>query len=87
MNYPEIPISKLKLHPKNPRDHSPEQIQKIAISIKELGWGRPIIFSIDNYILAGHGAYIAAKDILKSRQFHIEQCNIFMIVLKLLHIW
>jgi ParB-like chromosome segregation protein Spo0J len=46
MDYPEIPISKLKLHPKNPRDHSPGQIQKIAISIKELGWGRPIIISI-----------------------------------------
>jgi DNA modification methylase len=68
VNYPEIPISKLKLHPKNPRDHSPGQIQKIAISIKELGWGRPIIISIDNYILAGHGAYIAAKDILKLKK-------------------
>jgi DNA modification methylase len=68
MDYPEIPISKLKLHPKNPRDHSPGQIQKIAISIKELGWGRPIIISIDNYILAGHGAYLAAKDILKLKK-------------------
>jgi DNA modification methylase len=68
VNYPEIPLSKLKLHPKNPRDHSPGQIQKIAISIKELGWGRPIIISIDNYILAGHGAYIAAKDILKLKK-------------------
>ena len=68
MEYPEIPISKLKLHPKNPREHSPGQIQKIAISIKELGWGRPIIISIDNYILAGHGAYLAAKDILKLKK-------------------
>ena len=62
-NTPWINVDELKSHPKNPREHRSEQIKKIAKSIKELGWGSPIIISKDNYILAGHGAYIAAKDI------------------------
>jgi ParB-like chromosome segregation protein Spo0J len=55
-----IKISKLKEHPKNPRVHTSEQIQKIASSIQGNGWGRPIIISKDYYILAGHGAVQAA---------------------------
>ncbi|HNR25648.1 MAG TPA: ParB/Srx family N-terminal domain-containing protein [Methanobacteriaceae archaeon] len=61
MDYPTIKITKLKPHPQNPRTHTDEQIQKIARSIKELGWGRPIIISTDYYILAGHGAWEAAE--------------------------
>lgn len=57
-----INIEDLKPHPENARNHSKKQIQKIATSIDKLGWGRPIIISCDNYILAGHGAYLAAKD-------------------------
>jgi len=59
-----IAVKDLKPHPENPRDHTSEQIKKIARSIDKLGWGRPIIISKDNYILAGHGAYLAATDIL-----------------------
>jgi len=59
---PWIDVELIKPHPQNPRNHTPEQIQKIANSIKELGWGRPIILSKDNFILAGHGAYIAATE-------------------------
>ena len=60
-----IKIKDIKPHPENPRDHTEEQVQKIAKSIKELDWGRPIIISHDNYILAGEGAYLAAKNVLK----------------------
>jgi len=63
VEYPTIKLNKLKPHPNNPRSHTPEQVEKIARSIKELGWGRPIIISTDYYILAGHGAAEAA-DIL-----------------------
>lgn len=58
-----IGLSELTEHPENSRTHTTEQIEKIAGSIKELGWGRPIIISKDNYILAGHGAYLAAKSL------------------------
>lgn len=61
---PWIDVDQIKPHPDNPNEHTPEQIKKIARSIDELDWGRPIIISSDNYILIGHGAYEAAKDIL-----------------------
>lgn len=62
---PWIDVSKLKLHPKNPKEHPPEQIDKLAKIIDEVGWGRPILISKDFYIIAGHGAFIAATEKLK----------------------
>ncbi len=57
-----IKVDDLKPHPKNPRDHTEEQVKEIAKSIKAHGWGRPIIISSDYYILAGEGAYLAATE-------------------------
>lgn len=71
--YPTRKLSEIKPHPKNPRTHDKEQIKKIAKSIKELGWGRPLILSSDGYILAGHGAYYAAKDELGYTTAPIKQ--------------
>ncbi len=68
-----IKIVELKPHPENPREHTEEQIQKIAKSIHELDWGRPIIISKDNYILAGEGAYLAAKNVLKYKEVPFRQ--------------
>ncbi|MBZ9569981.1 ParB N-terminal domain-containing protein [Methanobrevibacter sp. TMH8] len=60
-NHVFIKINKIKSHPKNPKKHSKEQIRGIAKLIDELGWGRSIVISKDNYILAGHGAVKAAQ--------------------------
>lgn len=68
-----IKINEIKPHPENPRTHTEEQVQKIAKSIHELSWGRPIIISKDNYILAGEGAYLAAKNVLKYREVPFRQ--------------
>jgi site-specific DNA-methyltransferase (adenine-specific) len=65
---PWISVDQIRPHPSNPNEHTPEQIQKIARSIDELDWGRPIILSSDNYILIGHGAYEAAVDILSLKK-------------------
>ena len=62
-NHEFIKIKELKPHPKNPKQHFDEQINGIAKLIDELGWGRPIIISKDKYILAGHGAVLAAKQL------------------------
>lgn len=51
----EVPLSKLKPHPKNARKHSPEQLRQIAASIAEFGWGQPILADSDMVIIAGHG--------------------------------
>lgn len=59
----KIKVTDLKPHPQNPNKHSKSQIEKLKKTIKELGWGRPILISKDNYILAGHGAIEAAKEL------------------------
>ena len=63
--YPEIEISKLKLHPLNPNMHEDEQIKQIADNIKTNGFGRSVVISSDFYVLAGEGTYLAVRDILK----------------------
>lgn len=63
-----LPLTDIKPHPDNPRDHSEDQIRKISNSINELGWGRPLILSKDGYILAGHGVYLAVMNILKLKK-------------------
>lgn len=46
---------------RNARTHSPEQIQRIAASIKEFGFTSPILLDGENGILAGHGRLAAAQ--------------------------
>lgn len=51
----------LKPHPKNPNEHSENQIQALAKIIKYQGWRLPIIVSKrSGYITAGHGRLEAA---------------------------
>jgi DNA modification methylase len=50
----------LKPHPKNARNHSPEQIDRIIRSVESVGWTKPIIVDEKMEILAGHGAHKAA---------------------------
>lgn len=46
---------------RNARTHSPEQVNKLASSIKEFGFLNPVVISEDGGILAGHGRLMAAK--------------------------
>lgn len=46
---------------RNARTHSPEQVQKLAGSIKEFGFINPVIISDDGCVLAGHGRIMAAQ--------------------------
>jgi hypothetical protein len=56
------PISELVEHPKNPNQHSREQIERLAKLIKYQGWRHPIIVSTrSGYIVAGHGRLAAAR--------------------------
>ena len=45
----------------NPREHSPEQIEQVANSIKKFGWTMPILIDENNEIIAGHGRLMAGK--------------------------
>ena len=46
---------------RNAKKHDEIQIAKIAGSIKEFGFGAPIITDGENGILAGHGRWLAAQ--------------------------
>lgn len=54
------PIEDLVPHPKNAKKHPPEQIEKLAKLITQLGWSQPIVVDADKVIIAGHGRRLAA---------------------------
>jgi DNA modification methylase len=55
------PIAKLKLDPKNPRRHSPKQINQIARSIRNFGFIAPVLIDASSRVIAGHGRVMAAQ--------------------------
>jgi ParB-like nuclease family protein len=58
-----VPTARLASYEKNPRQHSAEQIDAIAASIKEFGWSSPIVVDGDYGIVAGHGRHAAAQQL------------------------
>lgn len=61
MKYEMRNIDELIPYARNARTHSPEQVTKLASSIKEFGFINPVIISDDGGVLAGHGRILAAK--------------------------
>jgi DNA modification methylase len=57
------PIDRLRPYERNPRTHSPEQITKIAASLREFGWTNPILVDGEAGIIAGHGRLLAAREL------------------------
>lgn len=55
------PTDRLVPYNRNPRTHSPEQVDKIAASIVEFGFLNPILVDTSDGIIAGHGRLVAAK--------------------------
>lgn len=58
-------LADLKPYEYNVKEHTPEQLQRIANSITEFGWLQPIVVDEDNLILIGHGRVQASLGILK----------------------
>lgn len=58
------PIERLIPYKSNARDHSPEQVRRIAASIAEFGFLQPVLVdSKSREIIAGHGRVLAARQI------------------------
>lgn len=55
------PLKEIKPYPKNPRQHTPEQIALIAASMKADGVTAPILVDEDGIIIYGHGRRRAAE--------------------------
>lgn len=60
-NPEERPIAALLPYAHNARTHSPEQVEKIAASVREWGWTNPVLIDERNVIIAGHGRVLAAQ--------------------------
>jgi len=65
MQFPDgiemVAIEELLPYVNNSRTHSQEQVEQIAISMREFGWTAPIIMDDEGMVLAGHGRLMAAK--------------------------
>ena len=55
------PIDALIPHVRNAKQHSDAQVAQIAASIREFGWGAPILVDGQNNVIAGHGRLLAAR--------------------------
>lgn len=55
-----LPLTALTPHPRNYRDHPPDQIEQLKASITQHGFYKNIVVARDNTILAGHGIVKAA---------------------------
>jgi DNA modification methylase len=59
----DLPIASLKPYARNPRTHSPKQIEQIGRSIREFGFTNPVLVDADGGVIAGHGRIEAAKSL------------------------
>jgi ParB-like chromosome segregation protein Spo0J len=59
--YKTVSVASLVPYARNSRTHSPQQVDKIAASIREFGFLNPIIVDAENGIIAGHGRVMAAQ--------------------------
>lgn len=56
-------VNEIKRNKRNARTHNRKQRRKIAASIKKFGFCNPILIDEDGTIIAGHGRFLAAKDL------------------------
>ena len=56
-------IEKLVPYEFNSKKHNPDQVKRIAKSIKEFGWTSPIVVDKNGVIIAGHGRRLAAIEL------------------------
>jgi DNA modification methylase len=59
----QISIDLLKPYPGNARTHNEKQLARIAASLEAFGWMNPILADKDGTIIAGHGRWMAAKQL------------------------
>lgn len=57
-----VPVDSLTPHPRNYRDHPPDQLAHIRASLRTHGLYRNVVVARDHTILAGHGVVLAARE-------------------------
>ena len=61
--FSRVAVSKLKPYENNAKNHTEQQVEKIAASINEFGFLSPVLIDKDFNVIAGHGRIMAAKKI------------------------
>lgn len=61
MNIVQKPLSEITPYAKNAKKHDKTQIANVAESIKQYGFGQPIVIDRDGVIVIGHCRALAAK--------------------------
>ena len=56
-----MPLESLIPYARNAKQHSDAQVAQIAASIREFGWGAPLIVDGQSNLIAGHGRLLAAR--------------------------
>jgi len=56
-------VERLRPYAKNPRTHSDAQVAQIAGSIRQFGFNAPILVDSSDGIIAGHGRFLAARQL------------------------
>ena len=59
----QVALSLLRPHPRNYREHPPDQIAHIKASIRATGFYKNVVAARDGTILAGHGVVIASNEL------------------------
>lgn len=77
-----VPVDNLIPYERNAKQHPPEQVHRIAESLRQFGWQQPIVIDKNNVVIIGHGRLLAAKEIglnlvpcVKADQLTPEQVN------------
>lgn len=80
-------INKIKPYEQNPRLIPETAVEAVSNSIKTFGWQQPIVVDKNDYIIAGHTRYLAAKKlgmtsvpVLKSNNLTEEQVVAYRIL-------
>ncbi|HWW46862.1 MAG TPA: DNA methyltransferase [Xanthobacteraceae bacterium] len=59
----QMDLAALTPNPRNARTHAKKQVAQIAASIRAFGWTVPLVVDEQAMILAGHGRYLAARQL------------------------
>jgi DNA modification methylase len=59
--YKKAPVASLLPYARNPRTHSPQQIEQLRASIREFGFTNPLLIDESDRLIAGHGRLLAAQ--------------------------
>lgn len=57
------PLERLIGYARNAKTHPPEQVARIAASIREFGWTIPVLVDEAGTLIAGHGRVLAARQL------------------------